>query len=341
MLETVWFLLWAVLWAVYFMLDGFDLGLGTLLPVLARSDTDRRIIYNAMGPFWNGNEVWLITAGGVTFAAFPAAYAVMFSSLYSALMLILFALIIRGVSLEFRGKMEAPAWRRLWDSCLVAGSFLPALLFGVTFANIFRGIPIDGEGVYRGSLLTLLNVYGLLGGVFFVVMFAVHGTLWLAIKSEGDLHRRAASLAPKLWAVLLIAAVVFLIATAFATGLYSNYLAYPVLFIVPLLTVAALIMTRRFISRRSWWKAWFASSATIVSATLFGVIGLHPNLLPSSLNPDYSMTIYNSSSSPLTLKIMLAVALVFVPVVIIYQTWVYNTFKHKLTDQDLAYDEAY
>ena len=149
MLEAIWFLLWCILWAVYFMLDGFDLGLGTLGPFLASSDRDRRVIYNAMGPFWDGNEVWLITAGGVTFAAFPTAYAVMFSSLYAPLLLILFALILRAVAFEFRGKVESEGWRSLWDACHFIGSFVPALLFGVAFANIFQGIPIYREGVFQ------------------------------------------------------------------------------------------------------------------------------------------------------------------------------------------------
>lgn len=337
MLETIWFILWGVLWAVYFMLDGFDLGLGALMPVLAKSDTDRKIIYGAMGPFWDGNEVWLISAGGVTFAAFPTTYAVMFSSLYSALMLILFALIIRAIPFEFRETIDHPGWRKLWDTCLVIGSFLPALLLGVAFANIFRGIPIDVDGIYRGTLFTLLNPYGLLGGVLFVLLFFVHGSLWLAIKSEGELQERGAAMAAKLWPVLLGVAAVFLVATSFATKLYNNYMRMPILFVIPLLAVAALFLTRIFIAKAAWWKAWFASSLTIMAVTLFGVVGLYPSLLPSSLNPAYSMTIHNSASSPLTLKIMLGVALVFVPIVIGYQAWVYNLFKHKVTEEELAY----
>ncbi|MGO9569414.1 MAG: cytochrome d ubiquinol oxidase subunit II, partial [Desulfomonilaceae bacterium] len=155
MLQTVWFVLWGVLWAIYFMLDGFDLGLGTLRPFIARDETESRIIYNVMGPFWDGNEVWLITAGGVTFAAFPTTYAVMFSTLYAPLLLSLFALIIRAVSFEFRGQNDSPGWRKIWDSCLFVGSFVPALLFGVAFANIFQGIPFDDKGVFHGTLLTL------------------------------------------------------------------------------------------------------------------------------------------------------------------------------------------
>lgn len=341
MLETIWFLLWGILWAVYFMLDGFDLGLGTLAPFIARNDNEKRIIYNSMGPFWDANEVWLITAGGVTFAAFPTAYAVMFSALYTPLLLLLFALIIRAVALEFRSKVENDGWRKLWDVCHFLGSFVPALLLGVAFANIFKGIPIDQEGVFHGNLLTLLNPYGLLGGILFVLLFLVHGALWLAIKAEGDLEKRAAKAAAGMWFVLLIVAVAFLVATWFATSLYANYLSYPILLIIPLVTVLALLAIRLFIGQMAFWRAWFASSLTIVGATLFGVIGLFPNLFPSSLNPEYSLTIYNSSSSPLTLKIMLGVALTFVPIVIAYQIWSYYIFRGKVTKDDLASEEAY
>jgi cytochrome d ubiquinol oxidase subunit II len=341
MLETVWFLLWGVLWAVYFMLDGFDLGLGTLLPFVTRNDTERRIAYNSMGPFWDGNEVWLITAGGVTFAAFPTTYAVMFSALYTPLLLLLFALILRAVALEFRSKSDDPGWRKLWDVCLFLGSFVPSLLFGVAFANIFRGIPIDAEGDFQGNLLTLLNPYGLLGGLLFVLLFLVHGALWLAIKAEAPLGDRAGKVAGRIWWALLVVAVIFLGATWFATSLYLNYLRYPALMFIPLITVAALLTLRVFIAKSAWWKAWFASALTIVGATLFGVVGLYPNLFPSSLNPAYSLTIFNSSSSPLTLKIMLGVALFFVPIVLIYQIWGYHLFKDKVTEGDLETDEAY
>lgn len=341
MLETIWFVLWGVLWAVYFMLDGFDLGLGALAPFLAKSNTDKRVVYNSMGPFWDGNEVWLITAGGVTFAAFPTTYAVMFSALYTPLLLLLFGLIVRAVALEFRGKVDNEGWRKLWDTCHFLGSFVPALLLGVAFANIFKGIPIDAEGIFHGTLLTLLNPYGLLGGALFVLLFLVHGALWLAIKAEGNLEDRAGKAAAGLWWIELAVAVVFLVATWFATSLYNNYLTYPVLLVIPLITVVALLAIRAFIAKHAWWKAWFASCLTIVGATLFGVVGLYPNLFPSSLDPAYSLTIFNSASSPLTLKIMLGVALTFVPIVIIYQAWSYYVFGGKVTEEDLASDEAY
>ncbi|MGD9368754.1 MAG: cytochrome d ubiquinol oxidase subunit II, partial [Desulfobacteraceae bacterium] len=230
-LQTIWFYLWGLLWAVFFMTDGADFGIGSLYPFIGKSEADKRIMINSMGPLWDGNEVWLITAGGVTFAAFPTVYAVMFSSLYSALMLILFALILRGVSFEFRGKVDHPKWRKIWDACIFIGSFAPALLFGVAFANIFRGLPIDGEGLYHGTLLTLLNPYGLLGGVLFVMLFLVHGALWLAIKSTDTRHQKALAVANKLWPVELGVAVIFLIASLFSTRLYDNYLAHPAFFL--------------------------------------------------------------------------------------------------------------
>jgi cytochrome d ubiquinol oxidase subunit II len=323
------------------MLDGFDLGAGTLLPVLAKSDVERRLIYRTMEPVWDGNEVWLITAGGVTFAAFPTTYAVMFSGLYSALMLILFALILRGVSFVFRSAVPDDRWRALWDFCLTFGSFLPALLFGVAFANIFQGLPLDENGIYQGTLFTLLNPYGLAGGLLFLLLFLVHGSLWLAVKTDGELQQRAAALAKKLWVALLVMAVLFLLATRRFTNLYDNYLNQPLLLVIPLITVAALIAMRVFMGKGAFWQAWFASAATIVSATLFGVAGLYPNLLPSSLNPAWSLTINNSASSPLTLKIMLGVALTFVPIVIAYQTWVHFLFKDKVKEEDLGYEEGY
>ncbi len=341
MLETIWFILWGVLWAVYLMLDGFDLGLGMLMPFLAKNEDEKRYVYNSMGPVWDGNEVWLITAGGATFAAFPTTYAVMFSSLYTPLLIILFALIVRGVSFEFRNKIDSPGWRSIWDFCLVIGSFLPALLFGVAFANIFKGLPLDADGIFHGNTLTLLNPYGIAGGILFVLLFGVHGSLWGAIKTPGALQQRAAAMASRLWSLLLVVAVVFLVASWFMTTLYNNYIENPVLFVIPIVTVIALLMTRIFIGQKAYWKAWFASSLTIVGTTFFGITGIYPNLLPSSIDPSFSLTAFNSSSSPLTLKIMLGVALVMVPTVIVYQIWVYNLFRHRLTEDDLSYDEAY
>ncbi len=336
-LESIWFFLWGLLWAIYFMTDGFDLGLGTLMPFVAKNEEDKKVVVNAMGPLWDGNEVWLLTAGGVTFAAFPLVYAVMFSSLYTALMLILFALILRGVAFEFRGKVDSDKWRKIWDGCLFIGSAAPALLFGVAFANIFQGIPIDQNGIYQGNLFTLLNIYGLLGGVLFLLLFLVHGANWLAIKSEGELQARAASTASKLWPVLVGIAVIFLVVSAFTTSLYNNFLAYPYLFAVILLAVAALFAIRIFLARKAYFKAWFASAATIVACTFYGVIGLFPNMFPSNIDAAYSLTAHNASSSPLTLKIMLVVVILFVPIVLAYQIWTYFFFKGKVTEENMVY----
>ncbi len=337
MLETTWFLLWGLLWAIYFILDGFDLGMGTFKPFIAANETERRTIQAAAGPFWDGNEVWLITAGGVTFAAFPATYAALFSGLYTALFLLLFALILRGVAMEFRGLVDSDAWRKVWDLAAFIGSFAPALLLGVAFANIFKGIALDANGVNQEGLLELLNPYGLAGGVLFVLMFVTHGALWLTIKSQGALQDKAMRLAAKCWPILTVWTVLFLVYTAVATRLFGNYFRTPVLLAIPLAAVIGLIGIRVYLGAGRHWLAWASSGVFILCVTMFGVIGMYPALLPSSLNPAWSMTIDNSASSPLTLKIMLTVALIFVPIVIAYQAWTYKTFSHKVTDADLEH----
>ena len=339
--QILWFILWGVLWAVYFMLDGFDFGAGMLQRFLGRDNAEKRVIINSIGPVWDGNEVWLITAGGATFAAFPTTYALMFSYLYSALLLILFALIFRGVAFEFRGKGGSPAWENSWDAAIFLGSFLPALLFGVAFGNIFEGLPMDGSG-YHGTLFTLLNPYGLLTGVFFVLLFIEHGALWLAVKTKGDISVKAGKLSNRVWFPLLVVAVAFLIFTYFATSLYANYLDNVMLLAVPVLAVLALLGIKVFGVKRQYLAAFYASCVTIVMVVFTGVIGLYPNLIPSSIDPNYSLTIFNSSSSIYTLKIMTVVALIFVPVVIAYQVWIYWIFRHPIAaDEILSDKEAY
>src|SRR5512146_641508 len=261
--QVIWFVLWGVLWSVYFMLDGFVLGEGLLHYVLGKTDGERRVLINTIGPVWDGNEVWLLTAGGATFAAFPTTYALMFSYLYTALLLLLFALIIRGVSYEFRGKVASEGWKKGWDAAIFIGNFVPALLFGVAFGNIFAGLPMDAAG-YHGSLLALLNPYGLLTGVLFVLLFAVHGSLYAAVKTRGDLSARAAGMATKLWPALLVVAVAFLTSTKFATRLYDNYVGYPLLLVVPALAVAALLAIRLFAARGELLRAFAASCLTIL-----------------------------------------------------------------------------
>jgi cytochrome d ubiquinol oxidase subunit II len=256
-------------------------------------------------------------------------------------MIILFALIIRGVSFEFRHQLENPRWRNAWDACLFVGSLLPPVLLGTAFANIFQGVPFDQAGTYQGSLFTLLNPYGLLGGILFLLLFMLHGAIWLAIRSEGELLERAIRTGKRIWPVLLVVAVIFLGATKWATSLYDNYLAFPPLFLLILVTVAALLGVRMFLGKRSLWKAWFSSALTIIGATFFGIIGLYPRMFPSSLNPDFHLTAHNASSSPLTLGIMLGVALVFVPIVLAYQIWTYNLFRGKISEKDVEGEKEY
>lgn len=337
-LQITWFVLWGVLWAVYFMLDGFVFGTGILHNILARTDGEKRVLINTIGPVWDGNEVWLITAGGATFAAFPTTYALMFSYLYTALLLLLFSLIVRGVSFEFRGKLEGEGWKKAWDVAIQVSSFLPALLFGVAFGNIFKGLPMDADG-YQGSFLSLLNPYGLLTGVLFVLLFTVHGALWLSVKTVGDLSARAKGIADKTWPALLVVAVAFLAYTKVATKLFDNYLANPALFVVPLLAVAALVGIRLFSAKGATLAAFASSCVTVLAVVATGVVGLFPNLIPSSIDPAYSLTIFNSSSSPYTLKIMTVVAFIFVPIVIAYKIWVYRIFRAPVTEAEVLGDK--
>ena len=340
-LQITWFILWAVLWAVYFMLDGFSFGMGMLSGILGQSETDRRMLLRTVGPVWNGNEVWLITAGGATFAAFPTTYALMFSYLYTALLLLLFALIIRGVSFEFRAKTDTLRWRSLCDLAIVVSSFLLALLFGVAFGNIFRGLPMDQIG-YHGSFLSLLNPYGLLTGALFVLLFAVHGALYVSVKTRGPLSDRGKKMAGRLWPWLLAVATLFLGASKFATRLFDNYLQWPALALIPVIAVAALIAIRFFASRGEMIAAFAASCATILFVTFTGVAGLFPSLIPSIIDPAYSLTIFNSSSSPYTLAVMTVVASIFVPIVIAYKIWVYRIFRARIEEKDvLSNTESY
>lgn len=341
MLETTWFVIWGLAWAIYFMLDGFDLGLGAMMPFLAKDDVQKRIVINAMGPFWDGNEVWLITAGGVTFAAFPLAYSVMFSSLYTPLMVLLFALILRGVAFEFRGKEDRDWWRNTWDACLIFGSAAPAVIFGVFFANIFRGIPIDSVGRYQGSLLALANPYALLGGVASMLIFSMHGTLWLATRTKNEMLFRAVRLTKRLWPWAAAASLAFAILTAFETRLWRNLLATPLLLALPIAGIAGLFMARVFLARGHYWRAWFSSAAMILTSALSCFLGLFPDMLISSLDPAATLNVFNSASSPLSLKIMLIVAIAVLPVVIGYQIWVHLLFRDAVTEKSISSGPAY
>lgn len=337
--QIIWFILWGLLWAVYFALDGFDFGAGILYPFIAKDEMERKAVIHAIGPVWNGNEVWLITAGGATFAAFPTTYAYMFSYLYTPLLIILFALILRGVAVEFRPKATTETQKKLWDIGIFVGSFIPALLFGVAFGNIFMGLKFDDSGYY-GTLFSLLNPYGLLVGLLFLFTFLVHGGLWVSLRVPEVLAEKAVLKAKKFWYLQTICAVLFLLFTAVFTNIYDNFIKLPIWFAVPALAVVCLFGTGFYILKNKRGKAFISSALFIISLVFSGVIGLYPNLIPSSIDPKYSLTIFNSSSSPYTLKIMTIVVILFVPVVLFYQAWTYKTFMYKITEKELK-EEGY
>ena len=328
-LNAVWFVLIAVLFVGFFFLEGFDYGVGILLPFLGRNDGDRRVIVNTIGPFWDGNEVWLLTAGGAMFAAFPHWYATMFSGFYLALILMLFALIVRGVAFEFRSKASAPAWRRLWDWAIFVGSLVPALLWGVAVGNLMRGVPIDANMNYVGSFLDLLNPYALLGGVAFVLLFLLHGAAFLGLKTEGEVMDGAHKVVSRLWLPAVAVVVLFVVSGYFVTDIFTS--PGPIATVVPLGAAVALLTVRWL--NRGWRDGWafLMTGLTIALATVAVFIGLFPRVMISSLNPDWSLTIHNASSSPYTLRVMTIVALIFVPIVLLYQGWTYWVFRKRVS----------
>ena len=329
-LNTVWFLLIWVLLAGYAILDGFDLGVG-VLHLFAHDERERRIHAGAIGPFWDGNEVWLLTGAGALFAAFPVVYATVFSSFYLALMLLLLALIFRAVSLEFRGQVDSPGWRRFWDWAFGLGSLTPALLFGVAIGNILRGLPIEADGTANVPFLSLLNPYALLIGVLSLVMFTMHGAAFLAVKTEGDLQQRMARWASGAWIVFIVLYLAAFAATFFAAPfLFDNVLSNPLfwIFLVLLLAAAAYVP----VANRSgmFLRSFLASSVSIASMMGLAAVCLFPRVVPSSLDPANSLTIYNASSTPRTLMVMLVIALVGMPIVIAYTAYVYKAFAGKV-----------
>ncbi|MGZ6340922.1 MAG: cytochrome d ubiquinol oxidase subunit II [Candidatus Limnocylindrales bacterium] len=335
-LATIWFLLIGVLLVGYAVLDGFDLGAGILHLFVARDDHDRRSVVAAIGPVWDGNEVWLLTGGGALFAAFPVVYATVFSGFYLALMLLLVALILRAVSLEFRSHLESAAWRRAWDLAFAVGSFLPALLLGVALGNIVRDLPLDG-GEYRGGLSGLLNPFSLLVGLMAVAMLVQQGGTWLAVKTEGalaDRSRRAAGFAWLAFAALWLAGTVW--APSVAPHLSDSF-RRPLAWLALAAFVVAMAGVRWAIARRRDILAFAASSASI--ASLMAIVGtaLYPNLVPATGDAAASLTVSNASSSDLTLTVMLVIALVGMPLVIAYTAFIYSRFWGKVRLEDSAY----
>jgi len=323
-LTTLWFALIAVLWIGYFILEGFDFGVGILLHVIGRNEPERRAMLRTIGPVWDGNEVWVLVAGGATFAAFPEWYATLFSGFYLALFLILVALIVRGLGIEYRNKHGSLAWRNRWDIVIAIGSFLPALLWGVAFANIVQGVPIDADKQFTGNLLTLLNPFGLLGGLTTLLLFVTHGLQYLTLKTEGEIRERARRLTLPVGLVTAVVAVVFLLwANAIRGDMLSTVVAV-LAAVAWLVSIGAAWIKREGI-------AFFSSALTIGLAVVSLFLALFPDVMPSTTDPAYSLTTTNAASTPYTLTIMTVVAVIFVPIVLIYQGWTYYVFRKRVT----------
>jgi cytochrome bd ubiquinol oxidase subunit II len=323
-LTTIWFGLIAILWAGYFLLEGFDFGVGMLLPVLARGNRERRLLINTIGPVWDGNEVWLLVAGGATFAAFPEWYATLFSGFYLPLLIILVALILRGVAFEYRGKKDDPVWRRRWDLCIIGGSLVPGLLWGVAFGNIVRGVKIDAHHEYVGGFFDLLNPYALLGGLTTLTLFLLHGAVFLALKTDGDMRLRAGRLAARLAPAAIVVAGTFLLWTAVT---HHDAIGSVLSLAAALALVAGTFAI--FVRREGW--AFLATGFTVVLAVFALFVTLFPDVMPSTLAAANSLTVHNASSTPYTLKVMTWVAVAFTPVVLAYQGWTYWIFRKRLT----------
>ena len=330
MLATIWFILVFVLLGGYAVLDGFDLGVG-VLHLLARGDKERRISLNAIGPVWDGNEVWLLTGGGALFAAFPAVYATVFSAFHIALMLVLCGLIFRSVSMEFRGKVDSPRWRTFWDAAFCVSSFVLCVLLGVAFGNILRGIPLSASGEFTGSFFALLNPYALLIGLLTLALFTLHGAIYLIGKSSAPMKDRLGRIARRMWGIVVALYVVATVATAFVSPLLiKTMLAHPVAWLVLPVLIAAIAYIPVALRNAAATRAFAASSVLIACMMAIAALSLFPRLVPSITDPAYSLTIYNSSSTRLTLTVMLIIAVIGMPLVIGYTAVIYRVFKGKV-----------
>lgn len=337
-LQTTWFLLIAVLWIGYFILEGFDFGVGMLLRYVSRNEADRRAVLTTLGPVWDGNEVWLLVAGGATFAAFPEWYATLFSGFYLPLFLILVSLIVRGVAFEYRSKYGKAQWRQRWDIAILISSAIPALLWGVAFANIVRGVPIEesaqGNLEYVGGFFNLLNPYALLGGVVTLTVFLTHGAIFLSLKTAGGIRERSRDLAVKIGLVAAVAAVSFLA--------WTN-LMLPELdaVVVALSALVALAWVAGLFSAFKGREGWaFIFSAVAIGAFISNLFfALYPRVMPSSISSVFDLTITNASSTPYTLKVMTVVALIMTPLVLVYQGWTYWVFRKRISADQIPHPE--
>lgn len=327
-LNTLWFILIAVLYAGFFFLEGFDFGVGMLLPMISKKDVERRAIINTIGPHWDGNEVWLIVAGGATFAAFPHWYATLFSGFYVGMFLLLLALIVRGVALEFRSKIANPQWRFGWDWSIAVASFFASFLLGVVFTNLVRGVPIDAGMQYTGTFTTLLNPVSLLGGLVVVFLFIFHGANFLSLKLTEGPRMKAHNAAVRNFPAALIFAVGLFAALYFTGSAFSEKGALTL--VLPLLAATALVLSRVLGNEKKEGWAFILSSTAVVFTVAAIFIALFPNVMISSTDAAKNLTIYNASSSPYTLKIMSIIGAIMLPVVLAYQIWTYWVFRKRV-----------
>lgn len=333
-LRTVWFLILGGLLVGYSILDGFDLGIGVLMRSLAKKEEERRALFRAIGPFWDGNEVWLVTGGAALFAAFPHAYATVFSGFYLALMLVLFALIFRAVSIEFWAHDEKR--RQLWEWAFIIGSFLPSLLYGVALGNVIVGVPLNEKMDFTGSFFTLLRPYPLVIGVFGLVAILLQGASYAAMKCDGDIRERARKITGVLWVLFVLLLIISFIFTLLYIA-ERDVLKSPFAWLACLVVLVALVMLKIAVARGKDTQAFHMSSLAFLG--LWGIVGAihYPNLVKASNDPALSLTIYNASSSTLTLTVMLVIALIGMPIVIAYSAYVYNIFKGKVSLEEKGY----
>ncbi|GAC1467761.1 MAG: cytochrome d ubiquinol oxidase subunit II [Ktedonobacteraceae bacterium] len=336
-LQILWFILIGVLLTGFFFLEGFDYGVGILLPFLGKNDTERRMIMNSIGPFWDANEVWLIAAGGALFAAFPAWYATMLSGFYPEMFFILFALIIRGAAFEFRSQHESPRWRGFWDWMIFLGSVVPGFFWGVVIGNLMHGVPINAQGNYAGTFLTPLNPFALLVGLAFDTFFLLHGAIFLSLRETGELVKRAKRVVPFVWIVNLVI-IAFVVITGFtATNVFRQALLNPSIVPLDYVTLASLVTLLWLNARgRSGW-AFAMSFVVIICLAVIVLLCLFPNVMVSNLNPAWSLTIRNASTNPYSLTVISWIGLTIIPFVMLYQAWNYWVFRKRIEPHDIGH----
>lgn len=370
LLREIWWVLLGVLLIGFAVMDGFDLGIGMLLPWVAKTDDERRVVINTIGPVWEGNQIWFILGGGAIFAAWPMIYATSFSGLYYAMLLVLLALIIRPVGFKYRSKLPSQNWRNTWDGLLFLAGFLPSLLFGVAIGNVLQGVPFhfdtDLRSFYTGTLFDLLNPFGLLCGLTSVFMLLYHGCTFLLIKTDEPIESRTkpfAYLSGLLYLVLFIAGgylikyhvLGYQITSAILTDgpsnplnktvstqmgfWFNNFIAYPWLSVVPLAAIGAMLLSLLLLRLRAYRSAWVLSSMMV--AGTIGTVGvsMFPFLLPSSTHPDMSLLVFDASSSQLTLQIMLIATLIFMPIILLYTSWIYYVLRGKVRVKEIKLDK--